>query len=419
MKVHILVTLRKGQERLAVLVFDTLRVGFPTADVTVHLNGIEPGTAEDGMVRELTEKTKCSVRYVAHTIHHRWITELLEAETGPCWILDGDVIFYSNIETWQFDPFRVPMAGALIPEFRDEFTKAITRSRLHTSLLYVNPGLMKELEMQRLAKLTITPFNPPIGLVEPVMVPLNGETYFYDTLSLAYHALGGETFTDVQKDAYFHFHFGCLGDVVLPHMEHRDALQASRDRIILDPEAGRGLWRAQEEYFNARQFNEDGVDVIAKIDPKDAEEARKWNIALCRGDESAMTFCDLWYGYCHGIDDLVDTLRDGRPRMSRDQMVSLFFRAALLYNSDFYIAHRNLLAPVVLQVTNTYRDSIAWERSPKSHLRQMGDVFRTCGNDMFVMVALLCGGEAHMREMSLAIKERDWLGQHHIDGRPM
>lgn len=421
MKVHILLTIRDGNEQFATCVFETLRVGFPTADVTVHINRAteapEHTLAESG-AEQLAQQTKCEVRWLKHTIHHEWIASLIRTQQGPFWICDTDVIFYRSVEGWLIPP-GTPLFGALIPEFHDEFTNTITRSRLHTSLLWIDPSELKEESQAWLSKHPNTPFNPAINLVFPVMVPLNGKTYFYDTMALAWHAIGGQAFTAANKDDYFHFHFGTLGDVVLPRLTNREAMEKARLDILVNPEKGRGVWRAQEEYFAQRQALEDGADVIAPIERKDAEEAQKWNVALCCNNESAMTFCDLWYNYCHGIDDLIDTLRDGRPRMSKDQMISLFFKAALLYNSDFYIAHRNLLAPIVLLVTNTYRDSVAWENSSKSHLRQMGDVFRTCGNEMFVMVALLCGGEAHMRQMSLAIKERDWLGQHSKEGVPL
>ena len=195
-------------------------------------------------------------------------------------------------------------------------------------------------------------------------------------------------------------------------------MKPRRLAILAKPELGIGVWREQEECFARRQFAEDGTNVIAPIVPADAEEARKWNVQLCCGNQDAMLFCDLVVRYVHGIDDLVDTLRDGRPRMSKEQMVSLFLNAAVLYNSGFYRANQNLLFPIVIQVTNTYMDSVAWEHCPAKHLRAMADVFRICGDEMFIMVALICGGEAHMRRMSAAIKERDWLRQHDELGNP-
>jgi hypothetical protein len=410
MNVHILVTYREGNEQFAELVFKTIRVGFPTANILVHVNGDKPfNVPSPGMPWQVH-------RVPDGTIHHEWIERLIREEQEPFWICDTDVVFYGPVEQWEF---HTALAGYLVPEFADEFTKAVTRSRLHTSLMRIDPVLFKDAKTSWRTQHPVTEFNPPINLVHPVMVPQDCRTYFYDTMALAYHAMHGTAFTPQQKDTYFHFHFGTLGDVVLPHLANGEVMKKMRATILANPDLGRGEWRTQDHYFEFRQVCIDGVPVIAPIDPEDATEARKWNVELCRGDESAMTFCDLWYNYCHGIDDLIDTLRDGRPRMSKDQMISLFFKAALLYNSDFYIQHRQLLAPIVLQVTNTYRDSVAWENSPRSHLRQMADVFRTCGNEMFIMVALLTGGEHHMRMMSMAIKERDWLGQHDQAGRPL
>ncbi len=415
-RVFILATIRKTElAAYTELVFDTLRVGFPTAQVEVHLNGAPEVPVEHWQrVKDLAENCGCKVKLIPETNHHEWIDKLIETETSDFWILDTDVIFYGKVEHWTFEE---PLAGALIPEFFDEFTQAITRSRLHTSLMHIRPIELKVQLLNYELKHPRTIYNPPAYVVFPLYMPFNGRTYFYDTMAMAYHAVSGRAFTPQQKDCYFHFHFGTFSDLVLPKLSYN--MQGPRDAVMQNPELGIGAWRMQEQFFAARQFSEPGQDVIAPIDPKDAEDARKWNIELCKGDTAAMTFCDMWYRYCHGIDDLIDTLRDGRPRMHKEQMVSLFFNAAVFYNLEFYVKHRELLFPIVLQVTNTYQDSIAWEHSPLSHLRQMADVFRTCGNEMYVIVALICGGEAHMRKMSMAIKERDWLGQHDAAGNPV
>ena len=65
-----------------------------------------------------------------------------------------------------------------------------------------------------------------------------------------------------------------------------------------------------------------------------------------------------------------------------------------------------------------YADSMEWENSSLKRRRQMADVMRTCGNEMYFMIALLKGGEEHMRNMSPRIRERDWIGQHDEHGNP-
>jgi len=198
-----------------------------------------------------------------------------------------------------------------------------------------------------------------------------------------------------------------------------NAMEEARQAILSDPDTGRGKWRDQMAYFECHQFVTDGVDVIAPISPDDAQRARARNFELCKGNQAAMAFNDIYYNYCHAIDDLLDTMRDGRPRMSKDQILSTFFTAALLYNSSFFVDNREMLFPIILDITSTYAVSVGWEQSPKPHLRAIGDVFRTCGNRMYYMVALLCGGESHALNMIRRIHEEDYLRQHDADGRPL
>lgn len=398
------------------LVFKTIRVGFPTAELIVQCNGLNGAGTWGQTLKDDVDAAGGTLVIDDEVTHHEWIRMLLSKEDQPFWISDTDIIYFRKVEHWVFD---APMAGYRVPEFFDEFTQATTRARLHTSLLYLDPVRVRTAAQNYLKRHPSTQFNPPVDLVNPLYLPLNGQTYFYDTCSLLFHAIGGKAFTDTQKDAYFHFHFGSFSDLVLPAITGGELMGAMREAILAEPSLGMGMWRAQEEYYAARQVRNDGVNVIAPISQKDAEEGAKWNVELCCGNQNAMRFCDHWYHYCHGIDDLIDTIRDGRPRMSKDQIISLFFRAALLYNCDFYVNNRDVLAPIVLLITNTYRDSVAWEQSPRSDLRKMGDVFRTCGNEMLIMVALICGGEAHMRKMSLAIKERDFVLQHDSLGNPL
>lgn len=415
LNVFILATCRKPElAHMTELVFQTLRSGFPTANVAVHLNGDCETRCPN--IRAVAQQDGCSVVEHEPTIHHKWIESLVLQEKEPFYVLDTDVVFYQSMERFVFE---TALAGWRIPEWRDEFTNTVTRARLHTSLLYIDPVKVRLAAGTYQAQFPVTDFNPMANLFYPLCLPFKGTGYFYDTCGLLYHAIGGTAFTTEQLDAYFHFNFGTIPDVVLPRMKNIVEIEYLRGKVVKFPIVGRGLWREQMEYFHARPAITDGKDVIAPITNGDAAEAVRWNVELCRGNREAMNFCDMWYQYCHGIDDLIDTLEDGRPTMSKEQIISLFLKAAVFYNSRFFVENRELLFPIAIQTTNTYADSVAWENSPKAHLRIMGDVFRTCGNEMYFMVALICGGEAHMRTMSQSIKERDWLGQHDEKGQPV
>lgn len=139
---------------------------------------------------------------------------------------------------------------------------------------------------------------------------------------------------------------------------------------------------------------------------------------VCRGDMSAMTFCDLWFNYCHGIDDLIDTMEDGRPTMKPEAILKLFGIAATLYNCPFYVRNQAALFMPVLTITNAYADSVAWEKSSVSRRRKIADVLRCCGNEMFFVVALIVGGWQHMRDLSPKIRERSWVLQHDENDNP-
>lgn len=139
---------------------------------------------------------------------------------------------------------------------------------------------------------------------------------------------------------------------------------------------------------------------------------------VCKGDSDAMLFCGLWFGYCHAIDDLIDNMEDGRATTRPEEILRLFATAAAIYNTQFYVKHRDQLFPSVLAITNMYADSVAWEKSPVEHQRKIADILRCCGNEMFFIVALIVGGWDHMRLMSPKIRDKSWQLQHGPDGNP-
>ncbi len=156
-----------------------------------------------------------------------------------------------------------------------------------------------------------------------------------------------------------------------------------------------------------------------KPDEPTEELCHAFTVEICKGNKAAEEFCRLWYGYCHAIDDLIDTKEDGRPTMSNEAILAIFANAALLYNSPFYVLHRNMLFPLVLHVTNAYADSVVWEKSPNAHRRNIADVFRCCGDDMLIIVAMICGSWENGRAVSGKLRESDFLLQHDAQGRPI
>lgn len=413
MKVHILCTCRKIELLpFSTLVFKTIRVGFPTADIYVTGNALSETVCE--AVYYSAEKANARFENGPATIHHTWIESLCKSLTDPFVIVDTDMIFYKEVEDWKFD---TALAGWRIPEWNDEFSKCITRARLHTSLLFIKPELVREEITKYLGKITYTPFTPVASLFYPQVIPLNGQSYFYDTCSLLYHAIGGTKFTDQQLNAYFHFNFGVISDIVLPHLSNGESMAKERERILNNPELGCGRWRESEDYFFKRQSQRDTKPLeIPPITPENAKKAREWNHIICKGDTSAMQCNDLAFKYFHALDDFRDEREDGRPKMNDEQILEVFAIAAAFYNCQFYIRNREMLFPIVLNITNSWGDSIMWERSPLKHRRTIANVLSAVGDEFYMAVSLICGGWSHMRAISGKLRERDWLSQHDSDG---
>lgn len=239
MKAHILATCRMPELMpMTLLVFKTLRIGFPSAEIHVHLNRMESLPVEADFFHS------------DNTIHHLWIEKLIASSDEPFWIVDTDVVFFGEVESWRFN---APLAGRRIPEWNDEFSGCITRARLHPSLMYLDPEKIRASIAVYESKIASTPFTPRINLIHPICLPFKGKSYFHDTASLLYHAIGGHRFSEVQLDAYGHFNFGTIPDVVLPRLTFGKEMAKVRQAAIDNPELLRGAWRAQEKYYAERQ----------------------------------------------------------------------------------------------------------------------------------------------------------------------
>jgi hypothetical protein len=249
--VFVLCTCRKAELiRASTLVFDTIRVGYPTAGVTVFLNAVE----DERWAREIAAACREAgveriVDLAERTIHHEWIERLVAEEDEPLVVLDTDVVFWGSCERWRFSS---PLAGRLIPQYFDPWANCITRSRLHGSHLWIRPAEVRAAIDRYRAQFPSTPFNPGANLFYPLYLPAsrNGRrvSYFHDTCCLLYHAIGGDAFTAAQLDAYDHLHCGTISDLVGPRLPSID-LPALHRGWLADPRTARGLWREQERYY--------------------------------------------------------------------------------------------------------------------------------------------------------------------------
>lgn len=126
------------------------------------------------------------------------------------------------------------------------------------------------------------------------------------------------------------------------------------------------------------------------------------------GNQEAMVFLLAFHAYCHGIDDLID----GDLEKNTENILDLLMQANALYTTPFYQAHFVRLGGIVAHITNTYADSVAWEKSDDAWKRGVADVIRLCGNDMVLAVSAITSGYRGMRNLSLKLREFSWKNQH-------
>lgn len=240
------------------LVFNTIRTGFPTADLVVVDNASLPeariaikGRAEAVGARFLQLENE-----VTHWNH---IANVISSQgaRGPLVLVDPDIIFWESIEDWDFGDAL--LAGRLLPAFRDEITGTVTQERLHTSLWWIpNAPALNSAAGQLVERFNFwaatygSEFDPFV----PVVLP-DGDGGFvrWDTGAAVYAALKEKchVFTEKELNAYDHVFGGTDLDRIAKRIpaERAEAWEARLRQAISDPTPLRGMWRDQDAFFRA------------------------------------------------------------------------------------------------------------------------------------------------------------------------
>lgn len=250
MIIHILATVRKPELLdAALLVFKTLRVGFPDNVVFVDVNAEDAGLAEE--VERAARGPNVYIQNVFPTIHHTWIRGLLaQPHRTPFMICDTDMVFHDRFDMAPIEAAQPALSGALIPRFRDPFTRCITQARLHTSLLYFDPVKIGHKIDMWTTGMPTTQFNPRIDLIDPVVVPAGAVNIFHDTCCLLYQAIGGLPFTAQQMEAYDHLHCGTWSDIISSALP---GLEAAHREIFKNPALAARLKPVQAAFYKTHE----------------------------------------------------------------------------------------------------------------------------------------------------------------------
>lgn len=250
----------RSEETLAsaTLVFKTLRVGFPSADVTALINA-ECGVRSAEVARKIgaaAAAAKCQpVDYAKNAgSDGPFIEFMVKTEQRPFWVCHPDVVFFDEVEHWFNERDGIAFAGRLEPEFWCEWTCSLHSERIHPGLMYINPVRLRE-------RMRMWPgqhaFFNSVGYewFKWHWVKQRGELLrFNDVCAGLWQAVGeyhGTVFDEQQNAAFEHLHCGSYIDLIAPAMgpEWRTAPEAHA-AICKQPELARGLREKQMVWYN-------------------------------------------------------------------------------------------------------------------------------------------------------------------------
>ncbi len=241
------------------LIFKTLRVGFPNANIVVVDNSSIPDAR--AQVEVLAKGNDCHFEQIPEpgVKHHEFIQNTIfsmaadATAAGPVVFLDPDICLWDSCEEFEFDGL---IAGKLIGGFNDNITHTHTMPRLHTSFMWI-PDVRKLRDEIWKLKVRYFDFQPFL----PYSCAMGGVWYRYNTGASLYAAFSDRVshFTPEHLDHYDHIfcgsHIDCLYPLYDPATRQR-MTEIHRNAKEGNLHALKGIWK--------RQLLKDG----SKWDPK-------------------------------------------------------------------------------------------------------------------------------------------------------
>jgi hypothetical protein len=264
-RVHI-ITWCQAEEQLygSLLIFKTLRVGFPTAPVVVIDNVSRPEFRP--VIRRAARDAGC--KYIqlteAGASHADLLGEILGDADGtdrddPLVFVDPDVMFWECCENWTFGDAMI--AGRLIPPF-EETPGFLCLPRLHTSFLWIPDPPFVRLVLGHLTRAYVGPTCMPFS---DYTFKIGAQWLHFDVGVGLYSWLADYAyiFGPRELDAYDHLFLGthlCVDALTedflsSPTGERMRALVETHRIAQEDYRRLRGLWRQQEQWFQSRAWD--------------------------------------------------------------------------------------------------------------------------------------------------------------------
>ena len=262
--VKILVTIDMAHFDACTLCFESLRIGWPTAEIWVYLNNAD-GPAFRAAEAKLEGAESRNTNAVFHLIqsrrvHHAdWIREQVEQEyPGPLVIADPDIVYWKSCEDWNF-PQGTLLAGYYHPRMWNDFAKCVSVARIHTSMM-VFPDTQKLWDAIKQAYplahrphgeyCPCDPFMPAVRFDE-------GEPVFWDSCSNLYNMLPPQSvvcFGENNLKCFDHLNSASFYDVMYERLEGstKEGFAITHRDWVKHPTPG--LWKLVDEYYRQKQI---------------------------------------------------------------------------------------------------------------------------------------------------------------------
>lgn len=258
MKVVILVTVPRPELLMnCTLVFSSLRIGFPTWQVTVWDND------NTAAVSKYLQKV-CKLVGAEYTrtpiIHHaQWIENQLNSHTKPFVIIDPDTLWWHECESLNFDSLY---AGYYTPLIWNEFAQCISAPRIHTSFMWFNnpQRLMSAIEERypnannRWGEYCPTnPFMPSVKFI-------NGAAMFWDTCANMYNMVKAQHFTQNELLRYDHVPSSAFFDVMKERVCDPQGFERLHEVARSHSNKLQNMWPGVKDYYD--KMNKIALDCL-------------------------------------------------------------------------------------------------------------------------------------------------------------
>lgn len=248
------------------LFFDTIRVGFPNAEIKVSVNG-DNSEETKNIVSKRCDDIHAEYDELSYQYHHgAWIHhEVVQASnrgSEGLVIVDPDTIWFDDCQGFDFPTL---IAGRFVPVMWNEFAMAISYERLHTSFLWVRSCR----ELMDAIDTSYPPAKMPSGEycpVNPFMPRVmfhQGFPMFWDSCSTLFNMVGGSIFTENELDRYAHVNSTAFHDIMMERVEDKEALanqhQQAHERNF---DYFRQFWKAEDMYYGKQHIK--AIELVTK-----------------------------------------------------------------------------------------------------------------------------------------------------------